>query len=133
MNCSHKKTLTYTLTSADQNDFSRRLEDFLVSGEHDFGINFLTPTSIRGHRAKSMLATTKTSTSAGRTTKTKLIEEDTPAGDYASGYKRRSSLAKLRRSILAPQKFANCEECGAIYFGVSIDQLRRTPIPVSSK
>ena len=119
MNCKHQKTLTYNLKSVDQRDFSKRLEDFLCSGEHDFGMQFLTPTTMRGARARSMLATTKTKDTEGAgDTNYKLIETETD-GDYPSDDKRRSSVRKMRTQVLVPVKFQNCTECGAIYFRVS--------------
>ena len=118
MNCDHKRTLTYNLTRADKSDFCRRLEDFLILEESSKGVNFLTPTSIRGNRAKSMLATTKGSMSTGGTTISKLIENDTDA-EYPSCEKRRSSCRRRNGVLMAPKQFSNCELCGSIYFNVS--------------
>ena len=74
LNCAHEETLTYKLTNADLRDFGKRLEDFVGQGENEFSASFLTP-SIRGHRARSMLHTCKTSTTKG-TTGSKLIETE---------------------------------------------------------
>lgn len=122
MNCSHKNTVKYTLTNEDKKDFSQRLEDFLGSGNHEkLAMTFLTPTnSIRGHRAKSMLTTTMTtSVREGTTSLSKLLETDTD--EFPSGEKRRSSGHCLKkRSSLVPSQLFNCSNCGAIYFHVSI-------------
>jgi len=70
MNCTHQSTLTYELTSADQIDLNQRLWDVLFSGEHEFERMFLTP-NIRDHRARFMLASTKSSLPI---TETKLVD-----------------------------------------------------------
>ena len=118
LSCKHEKTLSYQLTNADMMDFSKRLEVFLGSSEHEFATSFLTP-SIRGHRARSMLHTCKTSTTKG-TTGSKLIETNETEGDYPSDDKRRSSVrASHKQPIHAPTSMQNCFNCGAIYFRVS--------------
>ena len=118
MNCPHKKTWSYDLTSVDQRDFSRRLEDNLRQGGLEITTRFLTPTTLRGHRARSMLATSKTSTSTGTTGEKLMIDQETDR-EFPSGKRRRSSQRNSRKKFMAPKKFQNCEECGAIYFHVS--------------
>ena len=82
----------------------------------DLGISFLTP-SIRSARAKSMLATTKSSVP---TTDTRLIDTENDA-EYVSAEKRRSSAKRcIRKGVFAPLNFRNCEDCGSIYFSVSL-------------
>ena len=120
MNCSHLKSVSYSLTKEDKRDFCQRLEDFL--GNHEqLAMEFLTPTdSKRGHRAKSMLTTQMTSTVRECSSLSKLLEIETDTDEFASGERRRSSGRRPRRStFLAPSKFFNCQECGAIYFHVS--------------
>ena len=121
MNCSHLKSVSYSLTKQDKRDFCQRLEDFL--GNHEqLAMEFLTPTdSKRGHRAKSMLTTQMTSTVRECSSLSKLLEIETDTDEFASGgERRRSSGRRPRRStFLAPSKFFNCQDCGAIYFHVS--------------
>ena len=118
MNCDHLSTLTYELTSADKKDFNRRLDEVLSSGEHLFGRSFLTP-SIRGHRARSMLATTKSSLPT-TSTNGKLVDSETETAAINSHEKRRSSTKhRQRKPLVTPASFSNCEQCGAIVFKVS--------------
>ena len=119
MNCTHKTKVAYELTEVDKADFGQRLEDFLGSDNYEkLAMNFLTPTnSLRGHRARSMLTTTVTTVGREGTSVSKLL--DTENEEFNSGEKRRSSVRRPRRNFLAPSKFFNCAECGAIYFHVS--------------
>ena len=114
MNCTHKTKVAYELTEVDKADFGQRLEDFLGSDNYEkLAMNFLTPTnSLRGHRAKSMLQTTMASAQLEESTINNLLETETD--EFPSGKNRRSSGRRHRRSLLAPSKFFNCIECGAI-------------------
>ena len=120
MNCEHLSILTYELNTADKKDFNRRLEDVLNSGESLFGRSFFTPNG-RGHRARSMLTTTK-SKDLTVSTNQKLVDSETEtAVDFNSQEKtRRSSTKHTKDKLLAvPFSFSNCEQCGAIVFKVS--------------
>jgi len=98
MNCTHHSTLTYEFTKADRNDFTQLLGDVLSSGEHEISKNFRTP-SIRGHRSRSMQATTNQS---GPTTETNMIESETE-DDFPSYDKRGSSTKhRLRKTLVIP-------------------------------
>ena len=109
------------MTNSDLKDFSRRLEDFLCSSEHKLNMTFLTPT-LKGTRARSVHATSKSNTSVGKTSASNIFDMDgTEDGESPNLDKqRRSSVRRMRRAaIIAPHKFHNCEDCGAIYFRVS--------------
>ena len=117
MNCKHVETLTYSLMSSDVKDFTKRLDERKKESDHGLGVSFLTP-NMRSNRAKSMLATTKTSTSGGGgTSGSKLFDIETDC-EFPSGDHRRSSVRK-RKPLCAPTKFQNCTSCGALYFRVS--------------
>ena len=117
MNCTHKKTISYDLKPADTFDFNTRLEEKEVSKEFgSHGRAFHTP-HIQRNKARSMLATTK---SSQPTTETKFFESELRENLTASFEKRRSSAGgREKRSIAPPTTMANCEECGAICFNVS--------------
>ena len=70
-----------------------------------------------------MLTTQMTSTVRECSSLSKLLEIETDAGDdqFTSGERRRSSGRRPRKAaqFLAPSKFFNCADCGAIYFHVS--------------
>lgn len=96
-----------------------------------FSLNFLTPSnSIRGQRARSMLATTRDSKNNVQSTISNIEEwspeeQNTgltqPDDQFSSINKQRSNSRKpTRKSRLpAPSVFRNCAFCGAFFINVS--------------
>ena len=134
--CKHAHILTYELSANDQADFCRRLDlvlkqnganDSLVQN-NEFSLNFLTP-SIRGQRAKSMLATTRDSKNNVQSTISNINEwspEDqllTNQDDQMSSIQKYRSNSrrptKGKSRLPAPQVFRNCAQCGAFFINVS--------------
>ena len=133
--CKHGQILTYELSEIDQADFCRRLDLVLKQNgggtnsleNTEFSLNFLTP-SIRGQRARSMLATTRDSKNNVQSTISNINEwspEDqliSQQDDQMSSIQKHRSNSRhppKKNRLPAPQVFRNCAICGAFFINVS--------------